>query len=91
MSPLIRGARGVSMPVIASRLRVAKQSHPSSVIPTKVGIQFPYLNPSPGIYPPTVTLAKPKNLLFLVILSRRRRICLPWDSSSWLEKPFLRM
>jgi len=39
-------------------------------------IQFPYLNPSPGIYHPTVTLAKPENLLFPVILSRRRRICL---------------
>jgi len=27
-------------PVIASGLRVAKQSHPSSVIPVKTGIQF---------------------------------------------------
>ena len=32
-----------------------------------------------------------RNWRFPVILSRRRRICLPWDSSSWLEKPFLRM
>jgi len=89
----------VSMPVIASRLRRRSNLLFILSFPTWKslphtwcgGIQFPYLNPSHGIYPPTVTLAQPKNLLFPVILSRRRRICLPWDSSSWLEKPFLRM
>ena len=39
------------MSVIASRLRVAKQSHSFSVIPVKTGIQFPYLNSSPGSLP----------------------------------------
>jgi len=52
----------VFSPVIARRLRVAKQSPPVSVIPVKTGIQFLYLNSPLGIYHPTVTLAQPEKL-----------------------------
>ena len=91
MSPLIRGGQGCVLFCHCEPPSAAKQSTLHSVIPVKTGIQFPYLNSPPGIYPPMVTLAQPENLLLPVILSRRRRICLPCDSSSWLEKPFLRM
>ena len=43
--------RGVFFPVIASRLRLAKQSHSFSVIPLKTEIQFLYLNSPISILP----------------------------------------